>query len=150
MNFKEIEALIKLLSDDDSFILDQVEGKLNEYFKTLPPSVWSQFLNSANEKSKERLKNLLEKFNIKYVIDLADNWLQNPTLLSEGLFIISRVFNPFLDYHEFLALIYQLIHYLPTEFANNYTDLEQAQIISHLFFKDLEFKWEHTPTLPAP
>ncbi len=145
MNYKEIEALVKLLSDDDSFVLDQVEGKLWDYFDKVPPSVWSQFYNNAPEKSRKRLLGLFEAFNREEVIALAGKWLENPNLLSEGLYFVARLFNPFLDYQEFLAMIYKLSYYFPEDFPKNYTYREIASFISRLFFKTLEFKWEHQP-----
>ncbi len=147
MNFKELEALIKLLSDDNSFILGQVEKKLQEYYDNIPLSAWSDFLLTAPAQSKKRLVQLLSKFNYDKVIFLMRNWLNKPDFLSEGLFIISRVFNPMLEYHQFLKLLYRYKHFIPENFSTNFSPLEQARYITNLFYKKEKFIWSNQPQL---
>lgn len=144
MNIKELEALIKLLDDKDQFVVDQVEGKLREYYAQLPSSVWSSFYKELPPTSKERLYNVLARFNYEKSIDLMKTWLENPLMLSEALFIVARVLNPFLEYHQFLSLILRFTRYFPKDFSKNYSALEQARYTSHIFYKIEGFEWYHT------
>ncbi len=147
MNFRELKALVKLLSDENSFILDQVEKKLKEYYDNIPLSAWSDFIMTAPSLSQKRLINLLRKFNHDKVINLMRNWLEKPDSLSEALFIISRVFNPMLEYHQFLRLFYNYKYYIPQNFSTNYSPLEQARFITNLIYKQEKFVWSTQPKL---
>ncbi len=147
MNLQELEALIKLLEDNDSFVLDQVEGKLKEYFKTVPSSIWSQLIHDAPKIAKERLESLFSQYNFNLILDKSKAWMENPVMLSEALYLIAKIFNPFLEYHDFLALIMRYVHYFPKDFSKNMTPLEQANFINELFYKELEYQWIHKQPL---
>ena len=144
MNIKELEALLKLLDDKDQFVVDQVEEKLKEYYAHLPSSIWSNFYKGLSQPARQRLHSVLTKFNYDKSISLMQTWLENPLMLSEALFVISRVLNPCLEYHQFLSQILRFTRHFPEDFSKNYSPLEQARYAIRIFYKVEGYQWYHT------
>ena len=63
-NVEEIKALIALLDDEDEFIFENVNKKINELGEDTIPYLQKGFENSQNALQRKRLAFLLDKFKL--------------------------------------------------------------------------------------
>ncbi len=142
MKLSELQALIKLLDDPDEFIIKNVEQKLNTYLDSLSSAYLPSLLNFASsDLAKKRLLDIIYNHNFKLVKNNLFNWVEKPTQLSQALFLISKLFDPLLDYTQFISKIFSLHRHFPADFPDNYSPLEQAKYILRVFFKIENFSW---------
>ncbi len=118
METQEIKALIKLLDEQDEYIIGQVEERLQQYYNMLPVSTWSVYLQDLPDRQKQRLYEILKKFNYDWVLDQMRIWAASPQVLSYGLYLVSRVFSPLLEFPDFAGLLYSFNKSFPDDFKN--------------------------------
>lgn len=76
-NVEEIKALIALLDDEDEFIFENVNKKINELGEDTIPYLQKGFENSQNALQRKRLAFLLDKFKLIKLNNEITNWSKN-------------------------------------------------------------------------
>lgn len=82
-NVEEIKALIALLDDEDEFIFENVNKKINELGEDTIPYLQKGFENSQNALQRKRLAFLLDKFKLIKLNNEITNWDRNINLSSK-------------------------------------------------------------------
>ena len=90
-NVEEIKALIALLDDEDEFIFENVNKKINELGEDTIPYLQKGFENSQNALQRKRLAFLLDKFKLIKLNNEITNWSKNEAHdLLKGLIHIAQ------------------------------------------------------------
>lgn len=90
-NVEEIKALIALLDDEDEFIFENVNKKINELGEDTIPYLQKGFENSQNALQRKRLAFLLDKFKLIKLNNEITNWSKNEAHdLLKGLIYIAQ------------------------------------------------------------
>ncbi|MGV0967566.1 hypothetical protein [Empedobacter falsenii] len=79
-NVEEIKALIALLDDEDEFIFENVNKKINELGEDTIPYLQKGFENSQNALQRKRLAFLLDKFKLIKLNNEITNCVISPIL----------------------------------------------------------------------
>ncbi len=147
MNNREVQALIKLLDDDDNFVVETVEGRLLDIYDGLTPFDLKLLYNSAKGKAKSRFENIARRKSGIYFEERIKDWFIRPSDPVEPLFLISRLFEPFIDEDYFFNFFDSINELIPDNFLHNFSPLEQANIITGIFFGDRHIRTNMRPPI---
>ncbi len=106
---KELKALISLLEDNDSQILEHVESKILSIGKPIIPLLEDTWTGSFDAKLQRRIEDILHVLQFGLLKEKLQNWYENQQDdLLKGLWILSTYQYPDLEYSELQVKIEQL------------------------------------------
>jgi regulator of sirC expression with transglutaminase-like and TPR domain len=142
MNTNEIKALITLLDDDDSEVLQIVRDKLmveNEDALFFLSEALHDKETSLIHKS--RIEEVLEESKFKMTMDGLLKWKENGSSdLLEGLCLVALYQYPSLKTEAIQSCIKQFKLETWLEFNENMHPYDQVKTLNHVFFNKLDFK----------
>ena len=138
----EIQALIKLLEDDD--ILANISQKLLSYGNEVIGPLEIAWENSTNPKLHTRIENIIEEIKFVNIHKELKEWISDPfNELLDGILIISKFQYSDLDLDKIKNKIDTIKQKIWIELNNYLTPLEKVNIFNHVFYKTLGFKGNH-------
>lgn len=141
LNEKEIKALISLLDDDDTGILNHVENKILSIGKSIIPFLEDAWTSSFNPKLQSRIEDILHVLQFGLVKEKLQNWYQNEQDdLLKGLWILATYQYPDLNFEELQVKIEQLYFETWVTFQNVQHPIDQIRRLNSIFFEKLAFK----------
>lgn len=141
LNEKEIKALISLLDDDDTGILNHVENKILSIGKSIIPFLEDAWTSSFNPKLQSRIEDILHVLQFGLVKEKLQNWYQNEQDdLLKGLWILATYQYPDLNFEELQVKIEQLYFETWVTFQNVQHPIDQIRRLNSIFFEKLTFK----------
>lgn len=146
---KEINALITLLDDEDSEVVDIVSHKLMSYGKEVIPLLEEMWNPDLNEQQSAKLDELIHGIQFYSLIADIKSWRTNESHdLLKGYFLVSKYFYPELDFSDITKKIDKLVKKVWIELNYNQTPFEQVQIFNQVFFNHIGFKQDELKASP--
>lgn len=141
LNEKELKALISLLEDDDTQVLDHVENKILSIGKPIIPFLEDSWTSSFNSKLQSRIEHILHTLQFGLLKEKLQNWYENEQDdLLKGLWILATYQYPDLSFEELQVKIEQLYFETWVAFQNVQHPIDQIRRLNSIFFEKLAFK----------
>ena len=132
----EIQALVRLLDDDDKEVLNHVYSKIKSFGAEIIPSLensaWTTDLNPLQH---DRLEEIIHDIQFQMVSDELTVWVDSPDQdLLHGFYITTKYFFPDLKFDEIQRQVLKIKQSIWLELNYNQTPLEQIQIFNQVFY----------------
>jgi regulator of sirC expression with transglutaminase-like and TPR domain len=135
MKKSEIDALIRLLDDNDKEIYQQIEQRLIEIGQEAIPELEVAWGHSLDLILQQRIEHIIHKIQLGHLSGELKNWYEKDRdNLLNGALIISRYQYPDLNEAKILKKIDKIRRDVWIELNDNLTALEQVKVINHVFF----------------
>ncbi|WP_291721069.1 transglutaminase-like domain-containing protein [Bernardetia sp.] len=137
----ELKALISLLEDDDTEILNHIRNKILSIGKPIIPLLEDTWTSSLNLKLQSRIEDILHTLQFGLLKEKLQNWYENEQDdLLKGLWILATYQYPDLEYEELKVKIEQLYFETWVSFQNVQHPIDQIRRLNSIFFEKLSFK----------
>ena len=131
----EIQALVRLLDDDDKEVLNHVYTKIKSFGVDIIPALESAWTTELNPLQHDRLEELIHDIQFQMIVDELTEWVDSDEQdLLLGFYILTKYFFPDLKYDEVHKQIFKLKQSIWLELNYNQTPLEQIQIFNQIFY----------------
>jgi regulator of sirC expression with transglutaminase-like and TPR domain len=141
LNENELKALISLLEDDDTQVLEHVENKILSIGKAIIPLLEASWTSSFNPKLQSRIEDILHALQFGILKEKLQNWYENEQDdLLKGLWILATYQYPDLNFEELQVKIEQLYFETWVAFQNVQHPIDQIRRLNSIFFEKLAFK----------
>ena len=145
MDLNEVNALIRLLDDNDQDIYDHIEGKLISYGKEVIPFLENAWGYSFDPTLQQRIINIIHKIQFDHLKDDLKRWSQSPSQnLLEGAILMARYQYPDLDESAIYQQVDKIRRDVWLEMNDNLTALEKVRVLNHIFFEVYDFSGNAT------
>ncbi|HUH75676.1 MAG TPA: transglutaminase family protein [Chitinophagales bacterium] len=139
-NKSEYNALIHLLDDDDSEVVEHVFDKIEEVGEVGIP-ILENYLQSGNHLLQKRILKLLNKFEWFKVYNELQLWHdQEEKELLKAVFLISKVFDPKLEENTIVQQIERISQRIWLRVYQNQSAFEQIQVFNYVIFSERAFE----------
>jgi regulator of sirC expression with transglutaminase-like and TPR domain len=136
----EINALIKLLDDEDQEVLTAVSESILSHGISIVPTLERYWESTLDEKIQQRLENLIQEIHFRQVSNQLKNWVDTGgSDLMEGAYIIAKYQYPELSLEYLKGIIDDLKQGIWLELSPNLTALEKINVVNHFLFKVFKF-----------
>lgn len=147
----EIQALVRLLDDDDREVLNHVYTKIKSFGPEIIPSLENAWTAELNPLQHDRLEEIIHDIQFQIVSDELTEWVESEdTDLLRGFYIVTKYFFPELKFEEIQKQVFKIKQSIWLELNYNQTPLEQIQIFNQVFYGyhgfsgvQLSEKYEH-------
>ena len=131
----EIQALVRLLDDDDREVLKHVYSRIKSYGVEIIPTLESAWTTELNPLQHDRLEEIIHDIQFQIVSDELTEWVASEEQdLLHGFFILSKYFYPDLRFEEIQKQVFKIKQSIWLELNYNQTPLEQIQIFNQVFY----------------
>jgi regulator of sirC expression with transglutaminase-like and TPR domain len=134
-NNDELNALISLLDEPNTAMLDQIKDKLMFYGMEAVPhleNAWDNAFDSILQERIESIIHIIQQKNLKQeFVDWKEN---NPYDLLTGFFLISKFQYPDLNQKEIREKVEIIKRDVWLELNSNLTALEKVKVLNHVIF----------------
>ena len=145
LNTNEVQALISLLDDTDSEIINHVQEKLLHLGKEVIPSLEEAWSRAFDPVKQERIESLIHKIQFDSLIDELKDWAKNNSDdIIAGSILIARHQYPDLDEEKVFTELNQLKRNIWLELNPNLTAFETINVINRVLFDTHMFKGNTT------
>jgi len=140
-NEREINALIKLLDDNDQEVFRHVHDKLMSFGIEVVPTLEEAWTADLTPTTHERLEEIVHGIQFDSLVKEFKLWLskESPDLLT-GSFLISKYFYPDASMDDVRIRLQKIRQSIWLELNYNQTPLEQIQIFNQVFYNYHNFK----------
>ena len=140
MDLNEVNALIRLLDDNDQEIFDHIEGKLVSYGKEVIPFLENAWGYSFDPILQQRIIDIIHKIQFDHLRADLKKWAgsSNQNLL-EGTIMMARYQYPDLDETSIYEQVDKIRRDVWLEMNDNLTALEKVRVLNHIFFEVYDF-----------
>lgn len=141
----EINALIRLLDDEDETIVENVTERLLSHGEAVVFNLEKSWEGSVNSILQERIENIIHRINFNEVSKKLKYWLLDdyPDLYA-GAEIIAKYHYPDLDSLAIKASIEGFKQKIWLELNNDLTPLETVSVFNHVFYGQFGFSGNDT------
>ena len=150
MNENELKALVALLDDEDTEILDHVEERIISYGDTIIPYLEQEWENSFNSEVQRRIEDLIHTLQFETLKSRLTQWhrQENPDLL-EGVWLIATYQYPDLSLKSIQKHIEQIYYDAWLEYKAELQPYDKVRVINSVLFGKLKFR-ANTKNFHAP
>ena len=140
-NEREINALIKLLDDNDQEVFRHVHDKLMSFGIDVVPALEEAWTADLTPITHERLEEIIHGIQFDSLVKEFKLWLskESPDLLT-GSFLISKYFYPDANIDDVRIRLQKMRQSIWLELNYNQTPLEQVQIFNQVLYNYHSFK----------
>lgn len=140
MKDKELKALISLLDDDDTDILNHVEKKIISLGDTIIPFLETEWENNFNPVVQKRLEDLIHTLQFDNLVERLATWKSNGGKdLLEGMWLIATYQYPDLELSKLKKDLDQFYYEAWLEFRDEAHPFDQIKILNSVIFGKLKF-----------
>jgi regulator of sirC expression with transglutaminase-like and TPR domain len=145
---KVIKALLHLIDDPDEDVYNTVSDKIISFGKGIIPNLENLWENTRNEEIQERIESIIHKLHFRDLTAAFTEWKNDQCDLTKGAILVARYHYPELQETTVFQEIEKIRRNTWLEMNNYLTPLEQANIISSIFFnysnqKGVEFAFDN-------
>jgi regulator of sirC expression with transglutaminase-like and TPR domain len=131
----EIQALVRLLDDDDREVLKHVYSTIKGYGVEILPSLENAWTTDLNPLQHDRLEEIIHDIQFNTVSDELTTWVETDGVdLLQGFYIITKYLFPDLKLDEIQKQVFKIKQSIWLELNYNQTPLEQIQIFNQVFY----------------
>lgn len=135
MNKRKLQALINLLDDSDSFVVETVEKELLKEDHNIIPALEEKWESSFDESCHGRIEVLIQNLQFKQIKKLVMDWLRTKEHnLLEGILLIDKFQYPDLNQLKINQKIESIRNSIWIELSNSLTILEKTTILNYFLF----------------
>jgi len=135
MEKREILAMISLLDDNDTEVINTVTGNLLLQGTDVIPELERAWEDTPSEKLQTRLENLIQEIQFNRVKHDLDRWVKTGAqYVLEGAFYIARFQFPDININKMNEQIESIRKDVWLEINNNLTALEKVKILNYIIF----------------
>jgi regulator of sirC expression with transglutaminase-like and TPR domain len=136
----EINALIKLLDDEDQEVLTAVSNSILSHGLSIVPTLEKYWESTLDEKLQQRIEDLIQEIHFRQVSSQLKIWVDTGSSdLLEGAYIIAKYQYPELSLDYLKGIIDDLKQDIWLELSPNLTALEKINVVNHFLFKVFKF-----------
>lgn len=141
INTSEIQALIKLLDDDDKEVFRHVHNKIKSYGPEVISALENAWGTELDPSTHVRLENLIKEIQLDDILKQWINWLAEPQPdLLTGAYLVARYHYPELQQEDVQKKLFKIRQTVWLELNYNQTPLEQIHIFNQVFYNYFSFK----------
>jgi hypothetical protein len=131
----EIQALVRLLDDDDKEVLKHVYTRIRSLGAEAIPTLEDAWATDLNALQHDRLEELIHDIQFQQVVDEMALWSESDDAeLLRGFYIVSKYFYPDLKIEDVQKQVFKIKQTIWLELNYNQTPLEQIQIFNQIFY----------------
>jgi len=135
MNNNKIKALISLLDDPDSEIINVVSDSLMQQGLNAIPELEKAWENTFDEVLQNRLGNVIQNIQLNYARNNLEKWIKTGAeYVLEGAFYIAQYQFPYINMKDLYREIENIRKDVWLEINNNLTALEKVKIMNYIIF----------------
>ncbi len=140
MKDKELKALISLLDDEDTDILNHVEQKIISLGDTIIPFLESEWENNFNPVVQKRLEDLIHTLQFDNLVERLATWkAEGAKDLLEGMWLVATYQYPDLEFSKLKKELDQIYYEAWLEFRDEAHPFDQIKILNSVLFSKLKF-----------
>lgn len=137
----EIEALVNLLDDTDSEVVEHVTQQLVSYGTDILPVLSNLSVDTSDDTHQERIEAIKRKINFTEVYDNLEKWAESGAQeLFEGVYWLGRFRDPALDKAGLNQQVEDIKLDLWIELNHDLTPLEKIKKVNHVFYNVYHFR----------
>ncbi|MFT6883450.1 MAG: regulator of sirC expression with transglutaminase-like and TPR domain [Marinoscillum sp.] len=137
----ELKALVTLLEDEDSEIVEHVEKKLMEMGTCVIPLLEREWEINFNPLIQTRIEDLIHNLQFELFQERLEDWKNNrEDDLLEGLWVLATYQYPDLDLDFLKQEFHQLYIDIWREFRENLLPFDQVRLINNILFNQFKFR----------
>jgi regulator of sirC expression with transglutaminase-like and TPR domain len=137
----ELKALVTLLEDEDSEIVEHVEKKLMEMGTSVIPLLEREWEINFNPLIQTRIEDLIHNLQFELFQERLEDWKNNrEDDLLEGLWVLATYQYPDLDLDFLKQEFHQLYIDIWREFRENLLPFDQVRLINNILFNQFKFR----------
>jgi regulator of sirC expression with transglutaminase-like and TPR domain len=137
----ELKALVTLLEDEDSEIVEHVEKKLMEMGTCVIPLLEREWEINFNPLIQTRIEDLIHNLQFELFQERLGDWKNNrEDDLLEGLWVLATYQYPDLDLDFLKQEFHQLYIDIWREFRENLLPFDQVRLINNILFNQFKFR----------
>ena len=150
MNEQELKALVALLDDEDTEVLDHVEERIISYGNEIIPYLESEWENSFNPEVQRRIEELIHTLQNGALKSRLRAWYQqeSPDLL-EGMWLVATYQYPDIELDAIRGQIEQIYYDAWLEHKPEAHPYDQVKLLNSVLFSKLKFS-ANTKNFHAP
>jgi regulator of sirC expression with transglutaminase-like and TPR domain len=136
MDYKEIDALIRLLDDTDEQVFGQIRNKLVNYGKGVIPFLENAWGHSLDALLQDRIETVIHEIQFEDLQRELRVWVETGGMdLIRGAFLIARYQYPDLQEETINHQLEAIRRDAWLEMNDNLTALEQIKVLNRIFFE---------------
>ncbi|MFY0673688.1 MAG: transglutaminase family protein [Bacteroidia bacterium] len=140
MEQSDIEALIRLIDDDDQDVYQHVRLKLIEIGQQAFNTIQEHALRADNELQHERLLEVLDSMHLGHIKHLIKDWAtKRQSDLLEGVYLIAKYRQPELDLVPISQYIDKIKLDIWLRLNYKFSPLDNVRVINEVFFGKYRF-----------
>jgi regulator of sirC expression with transglutaminase-like and TPR domain len=145
MDRREILAMISLLDDTDSEVINSVTGNLLKQGPVVIPELEKAWEGTPSEKLQVRLENLIQEIQFNGVKNDLNRWIKTGAeYVLEGAFYIARFQFPEISMAKIAEQVEHIRKDVWIEINSNLTALEKVKILNYIIFDLHKFSRNNT------
>lgn len=134
-NNSEIEALLRLLQDNDVQVLRVVEEKLENMGTHIIPQLESAWETSVSDSFQVRVEQLIHRIQFESLKTEFTTWVQNTEHnLLEGMYLVAKYAFPNVQLNELKEMLQPIIDAAKKVKLEGTTALEKIRLLNHILF----------------
>lgn len=136
----EIDALIRLLDDDDPEVFENVSNRLISYGSSVIPELENAWGDTANIYIHDRIEELIHVIQLRALHEELNDWLNDDiATLLDGALLVAKYQFPDLDKDAVYQQMDKVRQKIWLELNQAYTPLENINIFNQVFYSIIGF-----------
>lgn len=137
----EILALIALMADDDRFVIETVDRKVQNMTLDQVGVMAEMVYDMAKSPQDRTILYRMSDLSAEVVIAHLERELSDPYPdINNALYLLTRLVKPFLKREEFDSTYIPIVEQIAMELHHDGSPLENMEILNHIFFDRCDFK----------
>lgn len=134
LNNKELKALVSLLDDDDTEVIQHVEGRIMSLGTHIIPYLEFEWENSFNPIVQKRIEELVHSLQFELTKEKLYAWkAQGAKDLLEGMWLVNTYQYPDLELEQLTREIEQVYYNVWMEFKSDIHPVDQVKQLNSVF-----------------
>jgi regulator of sirC expression with transglutaminase-like and TPR domain len=132
---REIKALIMLLDDSDTEVVEHVADKLISIGERVIPTLEKAWENEKEGQLQKKIEDIIHSIQFTSLQRMFSDWMEKKDSdLLTGFFLVSKYYYPNLQLEDIEKQIFKIKQRIWLELNYNQTSLEQVQIFNQVFY----------------
>lgn len=148
INDRELNALVSLLDDTDSEVVDHVSQKLRSFGHEGIPVLKEIAEQNSNDLVRQRVNDIIADIQSEYLVRLLRQWIQTGGEdLLEAALIVAKVQYPDIEDHRIFSQVERIIQYIWINLNATLGPIEEIRAINKVLFAELGYKGNKEPEM---
>ncbi|MEQ8924831.1 MAG: transglutaminase-like domain-containing protein [Fulvivirga sp.] len=140
MKDSEFKALVSLLDDEDSQIINHVEDKIKSLGQEIIPYLETEWESNLNPSVQRRIEDLIHVLQFELLQERLTEWYETDSEdLLKGLWLIATYQYPDLEFVKLKQDLEQIYYEAWLEFKPDAHPIDQVKLLNSVLFNKLKF-----------